>query len=280
MISVSVIIPANNEEAYIEACLDALRAQSLDFAPAQACEVIVAANACTDATVSLSNKIGEGLIEVGWRFKVLDIPEPGKLNALNQAERVAQGEVLIYLDADVLCEPTMIRSLFAALTEKEPRYASGHLRVAPAKSWITRYFARVWQQLPFMTTNVQGAGLFAVNRSGRARWGEFPDIIADDGYVRLMFTPNERIQVSAVYHWPLAEGFSRLVKVRRRQDQGVRQLMQRFPEIMKNESKPPMTLRNHLELFLKLPVSYLVYVSVILMVKAGRQSEGGWDRGR
>lgn len=279
MTTLSVIIPANNEERYIDACLEALRLQNF-HSQENGCQIIVAANACIDSTVERAGAARDGLEAAGWQFILLDIDEPGKLNALNNAEEVATGRILVYLDADVRCEPDLVRLLVEALDTDVPRYASGHLSVAPAESWVTRAFARVWTQLPFMTTNVQGAGLFAVNRAGRARWSGFPDIIADDGFVRLQFAPEERIKVDATYYWPMVEGFSNLVKVRRRQDEGVRQLADRFPELLRNESKPAMTVKDHLRLLLRMPASYLTYVAVIGAVRLSATGKTEWVRGR
>lgn len=280
MTVLSVIVPANNEAGYIAPCLEALRIQDINPKLSGACEIVVAANACTDATVAEVEAMRPGLEAAGWQLCVLDLETPGKLNALNHAEEQALGRVLVYLDADVVCDPSLMRLLVEALDKSAPGYASGTLKVAAAQSWVTRQFARVWTRLPFMTTNVQGAGLFAVNRSGRARWEGFPDIIADDGFVRLMFAPEERIKVAAAYHWPMVEGFAALVKVRRRQDAGVRELAERFPDIMVNESKPPMRLRDHLGIFVSTPVSYVVYVLVMIVVKFGPSGNRGWARGR
>lgn len=280
MTALSVIIPANNEAGYIGPCLARLLAQDLEPAAAGGAEIIVAANACRDTTVAEAEDMRPALEAAGWRLTVLDLPEPGKLRALNAADRIAKGRVLAYLDADVGCAAPMMRLLLAALDRPEPRYASGRLVVAPARSWVSRHYARVWARLPFMTTNVQGAGLFAVNRAGRARWDEFPQIIADDGFVRLKFAPGERLRVEADYLWPVVEGFARLVQVRRRQDAGVRELAAKYPDLMANESKPRMRLRDHLRLFAQTPLSYLVYISVKAAVRAGRQDAGGWTRGR
>lgn len=274
----SVIIPANNEAGYIGPCLDAL-VQQTGLSGATA-EIIVAANNCSDTTIHEAEDRRPALLDAGWALTVLDIETPGKLNALNTAEVEAQGDVLVYLDADVICEPAMMAALLDALDTDSPRYASGHLMVAKARSFITRRFAATWQRLPFMTSNVQGAGLFAVNCAGRARWDAFPQIIADDAYVRLMFAPDERIKVDAVYHWPMVEGFRALVKVRRRQDAGVRELVLRYPEIMANESKPPMGLSDHWSIFRQGPLSYVVYVAVMVAVKASKRKPEGWTRGR
>ena len=127
--------------------------------------------------------------------------------------------------------PRLLSGLVAVLDVPQPRYAGGRLVVAPAKSAVSRAYARFWQKLPFVARGVTGAGLFAVNAAGRARWGEFPQIISDDTFARLQFTEAERFLVDEPYEWPLVEGFSPLVRVRRRQDQGVAQIAQMFPEL-------------------------------------------------
>ena len=142
----------------------------------------------------------------GWRLEVLDIAEGGKPNALNLADAQAVGDMRVYLDADVVMSPPLLEQLAQVLTRDDPAYASGKMVVAPAESWITRAYGRIWTRLPFMAEGVPGAGLFAVNAAGRARWGEFPPIISDDTFVRLQFTPGERIGVEAPYSWPLPEG--------------------------------------------------------------------------
>lgn len=276
----SVIIPANNEAGYIEPCLDALLAQ--DPAPPVPVEIIIAANACTDDTVAIARGYAAQAQARGWRLEVLDIAEGGKPNALNRGDAAASGEMRLYLDADITMEPAMLAQLCAVLDRPEPAYASGRLVVAPAKSWVTRKFMTLWQRLPFMTrSGVTGAGLFAVNAAGRQRWGEFPRIIADDSYVRLQFSPEERHGVPARYLWPAVEGFSALVRVRRRQDAGGREIAETYPELVQNEGKPPVHPTDHLRLFLGTPVSYLVYVAVMLAVKfGGSGKQTGWSRGR
>ena len=85
----SVIIPANNEEAYLGACLDGLAAQSLDPARTGGAEIVVAANGCTDRTVAIAESYRDRFAARGWRLVVLDIPEGGKPGALNRADATA-----------------------------------------------------------------------------------------------------------------------------------------------------------------------------------------------
>lgn len=280
----TVIIPANNEEAYLGACLDGLVAQTLDPAATGGAEIIVAANGCIDGTVPLAESYRPRITALGWGYRVLDIAEGSKRGALNQADAAAHplgpGVIRAYLDADVVLDPALLAQIATALETDAPRYASGQLRVAPARSWVTRQFAKIWIALPFMREGVPGAGLFAVNAAGRARWQEFPKIISDDTYVRLLFTPEERLGVAAGYDWPMVEGFAGLVKVRRRQDVGVAEVAELYPELMANEGKARLTPGDLAGLGLRHPVALAVYIAVLLAVKAAPGSRSAWQRGR
>lgn len=274
----SVIIPAHNEEAYLGSCLAALMAQEGETGPL---EIVVVANGCTDSTVAVAEGFRDQGAARGWTFTVLDIPASGKPGALDSGDAAATGACRVYLDADITCSPGLLAQIRAALDRPEAVYASGQLVVAPAKSWITQRFANLWSRLPFMIQDVPGAGLFAVNAAGRARWQSFPRIISDDAYVRLLFQPHERTRVDAPYLWPMAEGFTTLVRVRRRQDTGIQEIAEKFPDLLANEGKAEVCLPDHLRLFLAAPVSYLVYVSVIVTVRlGGRRNYTAWSRGR
>ncbi|WP_308918155.1 glycosyltransferase family 2 protein [Jannaschia sp. LMIT008] len=275
----AIVIPANDESAWIDACLAALAAQR-GVARAR---VIVSANACTDDTVARAHAHEGAFAAMGWRLDVIDAPEPGKLAALNRADAAIDAEggapARIYLDADVRCDPDLVAQLAEALAPRSPLYATGTLAVAPARTGATRLYARVWRRLPFVRGGAVGAGLFAVNRAGRGRWGTFPDIISDDTFVRLHFAPGERVEVPARYHWPMVEGWSNLVRVRRRQDAGVRELAARHPELMANEGKAPLGAGGAARLAATDPAGFAVYAGVALAVRA-RRSDLAWTRGR
>lgn len=276
----SIIIAANNEEGYIGACLDALLAQGDAAGPL---EVIVAANACTDATEAIVAGRAADFAARGWDLACLHIEAPGKLGALNRAdalvaERGGRGP-RAYLDADVLCDPDLFAQLRAALAPDRPLYATGTIEIMEPATRVTRHYARLWARLPFVQGGAVGAGLFAVNAAGRARWGEFPAIISDDTFVRLNFTPEERIEVPARYHWPMVEGFARLIRVRRRQDAGVEELRRLYPELMENEGKARLTRGGALRLAASAPVDFAVYMAVHLAVRL-RPAAQEWTRGR
>lgn len=279
----SVIIPAHNEASYIRNCLDAVLASGEPPSSSEeaakrhgawrpSVEVIVVANACSDATAEVSREYTNAVEKRGWRLIVLDIEKGGKANALNAGDRAASGDILVYLDADVLVSPQLLAQLQVALGRPEPAYASGRLTITPAKSWVTRSYARLWLRVPYMADTVPGCGVFAVNTSGRARWGTFPDTWADDVFARLQFAPHERSEVSAPYQWPVTEGFPALVRVRRRQDIWTARLFQEFPALTRNEDKPVLGPARLLRLIAKDPLGFLVYASVSV---AARVSRGG-----
>jgi glycosyltransferase involved in cell wall biosynthesis len=275
--ALSVIIAARNEESLIARCLAALLAQTA--VPGGPVEVIVAANACTDATVARARAAAPAFAARGWRVEVLDLAHGGKLGAIAAGEAVARGRALVYLDADVVCEPALLSQLSAALDTDLPRYATGTLAVARAETFMTRAYSRVWTRLPFVRGGAVGAGLFAVNRPGRARWGEWPDIISDDTFARLHFAPNERIEVTAQYHWPMVEGFSNLVRVRRRQDAGVAEIARQYPALLANEGKMPVTKSLIARLALTDPPGLAAYLAVHAAVRM-KPPSNEWTRGR
>lgn len=273
----SVIVPANNEAQYISRCLKALLAS--DSLPGGA-EAVIVANGCTDDTAEVARSFADRAGQCGWGWTVLDLPDGGKMGALNAGDAVAQGVVRAYLDADVIVSPSLLGRITQALTSTDrPAYASGRPLISPARSFVTRAYARLWAQLPFARSEAPGFGLFAVNAAGRARWGIFPDIISDDTFVRLSFTPDERIEVPASYEWPMVEGFSRLVRVRRRQDRGVAQIAQQWPALMQNEAKQSPGPGAIAKLALMDPVGFAVYGAVSLAVRIGK-GDNGWTRGR
>lgn len=293
MDGLSIIIPACNEERVIGDCLGAIVASTHPFVPtgqespqarreaAARVEIIVVPNGCTDRTADAARAFVDRAAQAGWSLRVIELKQGGKLNALNQAEAAASFGNRIYLDADVVVSREVVRELATVLARTEPVYASGTLDIAPPRSQVTRAYGRFWSKLPFVADGVSGCGLFAVNAAGRSRWDTFPDIISDDTFVRVQFSPAERIEVAPSYRWPLVEGFSNLVRVRRRQDIGVREIAAHYPHLMPNEGKSRLGMGRLLGLVLRDPVGFAVYAAVSLAVRLPAASKGPrWARGR
>ena len=272
----SVILPANNEAPLIGRCLQGVLASG---GPAQ-CEVVVVANGCSDDTAEIARSYQEKFAARGWDLRVLDLEEGGKIGALNAGDAAAKGNMRVYLDADVEVGPKLLEKLANALSRKEATYASGRLVIARARSRVSRAYGRAYREVPFIREGVPGAGVFAVNEEGRKRWGLFPDIISDDTFVRLQFAPQERLLVDASYEWPIVEGWKNLVKVRRRQNQGVAEIRANYPELLVNDDTRPLGLGGALSLAIRAPFAFAVYVAVALTVKLTATEKDGWSRGR
>lgn len=272
----SVIIAARNEAVWLPRALEALLAQDLDRARLQ---VIVAANDCSDDTVRVARAHAARIGARGWSLDVLELGPVGKLGALNAADAVAGSGLRAYLDADVRCDPALMAQVLSALDTPLPRYATGTLAIAPTRSRLTGAYARIWSRLPFLASGAVGAGFFAVNAAGRARWGTWPRIVSDDTFARLHFAPQERVELPARYDWPMAEGFSNLVRVRQRQDAGVREVAQLYPALMVNEGKAPLTTGNVLDLAATDPLGLGVYGAVQLAARVWPAGHD-WVQGR
>ena len=106
---VSVVIPARNEERYIERCLRSLIAQ--DY-PLSRLEVIVADGDSTDATPLLVSRLA-----ASSPLPIRLLPNPGRTTAcgLNVGVRNASGDVIIILGAHSEAAPTFVSSSVAAL---------------------------------------------------------------------------------------------------------------------------------------------------------------------
>jgi len=273
----SVLIPAHNEADWLPACLDAVLASD---PVTGGVEVIVVANGCTDGTADMALARADDFTQKGWSLKVLDLATGGKLAALNAGEEAATGDALIYLDADVHVSPALIAQIAGALDTSDARYASGQPNVTVAGSWLVRAYTRFWRTTPFMTCGVPGFGVFAMNRAGRARWGAWPDIISDDTFARWNFTSDERLGVPASYDWPMIDSFGQLVRVRRRQDQGVAEVVAQFPQLAANDDAQDQTTPIW-QRALRDPVAFAVFCALRIAIRLPVwRSSNRWARGR
>jgi glycosyltransferase involved in cell wall biosynthesis len=271
---ISVVIPAANEAAALPGCLAALLASD---DPGRPVEAVVAANGCRDATAEIARARAGAFAARGWRLGVVELAQGSKPAALDAGDAAAGQPLRAYLDADVTLSPPLLAALAAALDGPGARYASGRPRLT-ARGPAARLYARAWARVPFMAEGVPGCGLFAVNAEGRARWGAWPPLIADDLFARLMFEPAERRLVPHPYDWPLAEGLAALIRVRERQDRGVRELRRLFPELARRDGPRPGAGRA-VALLAADPPAALVYLGVALATRL-RPPGRGWSRGR
>lgn len=285
MPGMSVIIPASNEARFIGRCLDAMLvsdpkpgAGSGSLPLPMPVEVIVVANGCNDDTAEIARRRAPRFRAIGWDFRVLDLGAVGKIGALNAGDAHAKFSARAYVDADVVVSKPLLDQVGRALQVRRPTFVSGRVEIAEPENFISKLYAKLYERVPFMRQGVPGCGFFAVNEPGRQRWREWPDIISDDTFARLSFSPQERVGVGASYQWPIVEGFFNLVRVRARQNAGVREVARRFPDLMQNDDKNRLGLAGLVKLALRHPPGFAVYTAVALATKFRRGGE--WTRGR
>jgi hypothetical protein len=59
-----------------------------------------------------------------------------------------------------------------------------------------RAYYRVWARHPVLASGVGGSGVYGLSREGLTMVGEFPMVIADDGYIRALFRPDQQRRVA------------------------------------------------------------------------------------
>jgi hypothetical protein len=169
--------------------------------------------------------------------RVIETPTASKTAALNLGDGFVSGFPRFYVDADVTLPLVAVRRIAAGLVE------TGALAAAPVMSLdlagssrAVRAYYRVWSLLPYVHEGMIGVGVYALSEGGRRRFGEFPDVIADDGYVRMLFGSGERIRVDdAAVRVYAPKRLSDLVRIKTRSSLGRYQLGRRFPDLAARE---------------------------------------------
>ncbi len=181
----AILIPAYNEEGVIarnlKLLLEGLRGDV---------RVLVLCNGCCDATVEEASQFRP-------RVEVFDIERPSKTHAMNHGEMVLSSTgcgrgARVFMDADIELSGLEMNRLLEVLESEGTQAAEPRARfVLEMSSLPLRLFHAVWTGLHSSGRGDLGGGICGVSASGRSRFGEFPDIIADDAYLRAHFTPDE-----------------------------------------------------------------------------------------
>lgn len=151
---VSIVIPAHNEEHYIQKTIEATLAQDYpDF------EVIVVDNASTDSTKSIATQFPQ--------VKVLYEPHPGAQFARERGRLAATGEIIANLDADCLPPPNWLTNAITYFRNEKVVAVSGPVDYYDAPRYF-RFMATFVQKTLFAGTHfiVHGLRVSAVMQAG------------------------------------------------------------------------------------------------------------------
>lgn len=173
----SIIIPARNEASSIARTLKAL----FTDIEADCLDVIVACDGCTDETANIVRGLGLGV-------RVVELPPLGKVAALRAAEAMTSILPRIYLDADVEVPGSAVMNVVEALRAGAVA-ARPPLRFCTAgASWLVRRYYAARCRIPSVVSDLCGAGIYGLSASARSRFGDFPDVTADDLFIaRLVY---------------------------------------------------------------------------------------------
>ncbi|MCX4582403.1 bifunctional polysaccharide deacetylase/glycosyltransferase family 2 protein [Streptomyces sp. NBC_01481] len=133
---VTVIVPAYNEEAGIEATLRSLLASTHPYI-----QIIVVDDGSSDRTF----EIAEWVRQADPRVMVVRQPNAGKAAALNTGLAWAHFDIVVMIDGDTVFEPEAIRNLIQPLADPRIGAVSGNTKVGNRQGILGR-----WQHLEYV----------------------------------------------------------------------------------------------------------------------------------
>jgi glycosyltransferase involved in cell wall biosynthesis len=163
---VSVIVPVYNGGKFLPKCLDALFAS--DY---QAFEVVVVDDGSTDDSAQISREEGATVISTARR-------QSGPAAARNLAAEKVQGEILLFVDADVVVKPDTITKV-AARFENQPEISAlfGSYDNEPGEKNFLSQYRNLLHHFVHQNSNSEAstfwAGLGAIRREAFLAVGGF-----------------------------------------------------------------------------------------------------------
>lgn len=165
----SIIILAYNEESYLQACLQAIARQTV-----KPFEVIMVDNNSTDNTVKIAKKFPF--------VKVVSESVQGMIPARNKGFSVANGDVLVRIDADSQLRPDWVETAEKIFSDKTVNAVSGlALTKTLPQDWAP--YTRLWSRMYMLWTEAEFGIpiLWGANMALRKNaWDEIKDKVCMD----------------------------------------------------------------------------------------------------
>ncbi len=148
----TIIIPAFNEEAYLPSTLDSIQTAAAHLRSDSDAEIdtIVVDNNSKDNTAAVAQSKGA---------KVVHEPVQGIARARNAGAEHADGDVLVFVDADVILPPTLLAEIHTAMSDPACVGGAVDVEYRPRRRSM-RVYLRAWWLLSRLTGMAQGATQF------------------------------------------------------------------------------------------------------------------------
>jgi len=185
----SIVVPAYNEECYLRATLSALW-RAMEALPGRAGELIVVDNDSTDRTAQVARAHGA---------RVVTEPHRQIARARNAGAGAACGKYLIFVDADTVVPPHLLRETLQALDSGEC-CGGGALLAFDSRAPLSET-ARLWNVISVLCRWAAGGYLFCLHEA-------FEDVGGFDEE----FYASEELHISrALKHWGWRRGMRLMI---------------------------------------------------------------------
>ena len=126
-VPVTVVVPTYRRPEAVERTLHALL--DVDY-PSERYEIIVVDDGSKDATEAAVQRVIDGRA-TGERVRYLAQDNSGAATARNRGARAAQGDVLVFVDDDILVAPDHVARHLALLADNRLALTNGHWEFTP-----------------------------------------------------------------------------------------------------------------------------------------------------
>jgi cellulose synthase/poly-beta-1,6-N-acetylglucosamine synthase-like glycosyltransferase len=123
--SVTFLVPAYNEEEYVEECLDSLLGQ--DY-PSDKLEIIAINDGSTDRTL-------EKIKNYKDRIQIIDKENSGKASSLNYALKKVDTEIVGCMDADSFPEKDFVKNMVGYFDQEDVKGVTPAMKVLDPQTW-------------------------------------------------------------------------------------------------------------------------------------------------
>ena len=246
----TVIIPAYNEEKCIERTLSELT----NFSSLEV-EVIVLPNGCVDNTAEFVRAKFPS-------FKVVELDTGSKILAINKGLEIAQFEHVLVQDADVIISTESIRSILKFIESEQYLFASPTTKIVQDGSFLTNMYYSFLKLTPAYRVGMVNSGAYLISPQARDILGKFPQVIADDGYVKGTLGSANLATIPSCYSVVMSpRTIWSLIKIKTRSKLGNMELKKKFTS--------PTTGGNSFSSLFKIAIKekalfqFLIYATVI-----------------